>query len=93
MEIGKTAEQDLRDHQAQNRVSQKLQLLIVFFPRAVHPIGLAAFQGLLIRQRAMGQRFHQQLRLAEGITQCCLKRVGSRLCHRNFGCPFSYCIA
>ena len=79
MKIGKTAEENLCHHQAQNRVSQKLQLLIVFFARAIAALRLAAFEGLLVRQRAMGQRLHQQLLLAEGVTQRCLKRIGSRL--------------
>src|ERR1700722_16142437 len=93
MKIGKTTEKDLRDDQTQNRVSQKFQLLIVFFPRAAHPFGLTAFQSLLVRKGTMSQRLHQELRFAESVAQRCLKRVGSRLCHRNLGCPFSYSIA
>ena len=92
MQIGKTAKENLCHNQAQNRVSQKLQLLIVFFAQRIGPFRLTAFEGMLVRQRTMGQRLHQQLRLVEGVTQRCLKRVGSQLCHQ-LGLPSSYCIA
>ena len=41
----------------------------------------------------MGQRLHQQLLLTEGVTQRCLKRVGSRLCHQLVPLLLLYCIA
>src|SRR5580658_11289186 len=84
MQIGKTTEEDFCNDQAQNRVPQKLQLLIILF--AAGSLCLTAFESLLICQRTMGQRLHQQLLLAEGVTQRCLERVGSWLCHSNLGC-------
>ena len=40
MKIGKTTEEDFCHHQAQNRVSQKLQLLVVFFARRIASLRL-----------------------------------------------------
>src|ERR1700677_2729003 len=69
VEIGKTTEENLGDDQAQNCVSQELQLLVIFLACAGGSLGLPALRGLLVRQRAMGQRLHQQCLLAEGVTQ------------------------
>jgi hypothetical protein len=50
MKIRKTTEEGLCNHQAQNCVSQKLQLLIVFFTQCIRSLGLTAFESLLVRQ-------------------------------------------
>jgi hypothetical protein len=79
MEIRKPAEEDFRDYQAQDGITQKFELLIVLFAQGVAALSLTALEGLFVRKRTVGQRLHQQLLLAEGVTQCCLKRVESRL--------------
>ena len=71
MKIGEAVEEDFCDDEAQNRVSQKLQLLIIFFAGAI-ALRLTAFEGLLISKRTMGKRLHQQSLFAEGVAQRCL---------------------